>query len=246
MAKQGERDYFRNLGDAGVRHANQKPFSDEACGKELIGIGAIMSLLPPPPCRLLDLGCGTGWTSLFFAKAGWQVVGADISEDGIRHAQAIQLSSGIKNLSFVVADFENLTFDNEFDCAVFYDSLHHSENEDTAIERVFEALRSGGVCVLSEPGKGHSKTATSIDAVRRFQVTEKDMPPTKIIKLAKSVGFSKYRIYPSANYCSKRIFNPSIPEARQLILNPMLLRQVAKMMGTIMHMRNDGIVLLVK
>ena len=44
-------------------------------------------LLPAPPCRLLDAGCGTGWTSLFFARHRWEVVGCDIAPDMIAQAE---------------------------------------------------------------------------------------------------------------------------------------------------------------
>ena len=42
-----------------------------------------MGFLPDPPARILDMGCGGGWTSIFFAKRGYEVVGQDISQDMI-------------------------------------------------------------------------------------------------------------------------------------------------------------------
>src|SRR5207244_11070644 len=87
MAKSGEIDYLKNLGAAGVWHAANKPFSDPGCGRYLAELGAILALLPPPPARLLDLGCGTGWTSVFFARAGYDVVGVDLAPDMIAHAE---------------------------------------------------------------------------------------------------------------------------------------------------------------
>src|SRR5947207_10528269 len=71
MAKSGEIDYLKNLSPADVWHAVHKPFSDDNCAGYLFNMGAVFSLLPPRPARLLDLGCGTGWTSIFFARAGY-------------------------------------------------------------------------------------------------------------------------------------------------------------------------------
>ena len=106
MAKQGEIDYLKNLSVEELRHAVNKPFSDAACDAYLMDIAVIMGLLPPPPARLLDLGCGTGWTSLLFAKRGYQVTGIDISADMIFHANRNKRREGVQNAHFLVGDVE--------------------------------------------------------------------------------------------------------------------------------------------
>src|SRR5438552_10137601 len=126
MPKLGEIDYLKNTGGAGIVHAANKPFSDEDCGRYLMEMGAIFHLLPPPPARLLDLGCGTGWTSVFFARSGYEVVGVDIAPDMVAHAEANRDREGVPGLTFLASDYEDLPFDGEFDAAVFYDSLHHA------------------------------------------------------------------------------------------------------------------------
>src|SRR5882724_7528324 len=132
MAKQGEIDYLKNIGEAGVRHAINKPFSDAECDRFLMEIGLVLSLLPPPPCRLLDVGCGTGWTSVFFARRGYDVVGVDISPDMIGHARERPDARALPQLQFLVSDYEDLRFTEEFDCAVFFDALHHAVDEKLA------------------------------------------------------------------------------------------------------------------
>src|SRR6516164_2425848 len=107
MAKQGERDYLKKLNADSVRHAVNKPFSDPDCGSYLMEIGAIMTLLPPPPARLLDVGCGTGWTSLFFARRGYEVVGVDIAPDMIHHANENKQRAQLDNVRFLVCDYES-------------------------------------------------------------------------------------------------------------------------------------------
>lgn len=205
MPKQGEINYLKNIGLDGIHHAAHKPFSDPECGKYLIQLGAILSLLPPPPGRLLDLGAGTGWTSCFFARRGYEVVGQDICADMIYHARLNKEQYGVgDNLSFVIGDYEDLHYEDEFDCAVFFDALHHAVNEEEALRTVFRALRPGGVCLTSEPGVGHGRKSRAVSD--KYGVTEKDMPATKIIALGKQVGFTSFRVYPHVSRVGDTIY----------------------------------------
>src|SRR5947209_908993 len=99
MAKNGEIGYLSKLSEAAIRHAVNKPFSDPGCCRYLAEMGALLALLPPPPARLLDLGCGTGWTSVFFARAGYDVVGVDIAPDMIAHAEENRDRAGVDRLA---------------------------------------------------------------------------------------------------------------------------------------------------
>jgi len=173
MTKQGEIDYVKNIGNEGMLHALNKPFSDSECGFYLIDIGIIIGLLPEPLAKLLDLGVGTGWTSAFFAKRGYEVLGQDICPDMISLANKNKDRYQALSTSFIISDYENLEFSEEFDCAVFYDSLHHAENEHLALEKVYKALKPGGVLITAEPGKGHSKSLDGKKAMLKYGVTEK-------------------------------------------------------------------------
>lgn len=190
--KQGEIDYMQNLGEEGANDAFDKPFSQHTCAKNLVDLGVIMALLPPAPARLLDLGCGTGWTSAFFARRGYHVTGQDIAPDMIQYAERNRARYGARNLEFIVSDYESMVFEVPFDCAVFYDSLHHAVDERAALQGVFRALRPGGVLITHEPGAGHSRSPDSIRAMQLYGVTEKDMPPSHIRDLCMQIGFSKF------------------------------------------------------
>ena len=106
MPKAGELTYYERIGEAGRRHAVLKPFSDDECGLYLMRAGALLSLLPPPPARVLDCGCGTGWLSYFLAQRGYQVVATDISPDAIALAKANPVFADGPVPEFVVADSE--------------------------------------------------------------------------------------------------------------------------------------------
>ncbi|MCB1577781.1 MAG: hypothetical protein KDI81_10740, partial [Xanthomonadales bacterium] len=81
MAKQDEIEYLARIGDTGAAHARGKPFSDPDCGRMLADMAGVFMVLPPAPARLLDLGCGSGWTSVFLARRGYRVTGQDIAPD---------------------------------------------------------------------------------------------------------------------------------------------------------------------
>lgn len=195
MPKLGEIDYIRLLGEGGVRHALDKPFSDDARGRFLIDLGLVMGLLPPPPARVLDLGVGTGWTTVFLARSGYEAVGQDISPDMIELANRNRERYAVASASFVVQDYEGMTYREEFDAALFYDALHHAEDERLALGAVYAALKPGGICLTVEPGEGHGGSAGVRFAAEKFGVTEKDMPPHHVIAVGRSVGFRQFRVY---------------------------------------------------
>lgn len=194
MAKKGEREYFKKIGKDGVSFTLNKPFSDSKnVGALLHDIAAVFSLLPEPPAKIIDLGCGSGWTSSFYARAGYGVTGVDISADAIKAARLH--FKDFKNLSFTHKDYDEISYSEGFDVAVFFDSLHHAESELDALSAAYRALRPGGLLIACEPGKGHSISPSSIEAVKKYGVNEKDMPPKLLKKFLKEAGFSQIRTY---------------------------------------------------
>ena len=61
------------------------------------------------PGRALDLGCGTGANSLYFARHGWQVVGVDLAVTAIRRARRRAREAGL-SVDFHAADVTRLDF----------------------------------------------------------------------------------------------------------------------------------------
>ena len=195
MAKDDEIAYAQRIGDAGRQHALAKPFSDNERGRWLQIIGSVLDLLPPPPTRVLDMGCGTGWTTEFLHRSGYDAVGVDIAPDMIELARMDPARAGI---TFVVSDYESIPELEPFDAVLFFDSLHHADDERAALHASFDALLPGGRVVLSEPGVGHHLTPGSIQSMAEFGVTEKEMPPKHIIELALAIGFERTEAFPYA------------------------------------------------
>jgi ubiquinone/menaquinone biosynthesis C-methylase UbiE len=208
LAKQGEIEYLARGGPAAADHARGKPFTDAGCGGLLTDIGGMLHVLPPPPARLLDLGCGSGWTSVMFARRGYDVVGQDIAPDMLALAEANRADAGLANLRFVTSDYESLAFEGEFDAAVFYDSLHHAVDPAAAMAGAYRALKPGAILVTVEPGAGHAHSEAARHAVAALGVTEQDMPPSRIVALGRAAGFGEAAIYPMPKTLAMVQFQP--------------------------------------
>ncbi len=193
MAKEDEIAYYRRLGEEGQRHSDGKPFSDAECGALLIDMGQALNLLPRPPAKVLDIGCGTGWTSEFLAQAGYGVTGLDISPDMIEACR--RLRSG-KDLQFLVGDFESIPSTSSYEAILSFGSLHHCDNLNSALACCFGALQKGGVLILLEPGEGHSESETSREYAANFGLTERSLPPSLLRDALLSVGFHNIQILP--------------------------------------------------
>jgi len=193
MTKRAEVDYVSKITEGERIHAAAKPFSDPHRGRYLQQFGTILALLPEPPARVLDMGCGTGWTTEFLDRSGYDVVGVDIAPDMIDLARSVPAR---RDIHFVVSDYEGLAGLGAFDAVVFFDCLHHAEDERAALTAAYRALSPGGRVVLSEPGAGHHQRPESRRAMDEFGVNEKDMPPSHIIELATAVGFRDWEVYP--------------------------------------------------
>jgi SAM-dependent methyltransferase len=197
MPTQGEYDYFSNIGADNLRHATLKPWSDAQCGLYLMELGAMLGLMPEGG-RLLDMGCGTGWTSVLFARRGYDVVGQDLVPEAIEAGRRLKRENGLDNLDFVAGDYESLGFREEFDVVVFFDCLHHAVDEVAALASAYRALKPGGICITSEPGRGHARRSRAVMA--EFGTTERDMHPAKIVRAGKKVGFRGASVHPHAQY----------------------------------------------
>ena len=106
--------------------------------------GFAVELLGQGPGDCVDLGCGTGRAIPPLVRAGWAVVGTDISIDQLEAAQG-EAGAGVR---LVHADAHALPFDDgTFDAVVSI--LTHTDFDDpqTAFREAGRVLKSGGTFV---------------------------------------------------------------------------------------------------
>lgn len=99
--------------------------------------------------RVLDLGCGSGWLSVFLARQGFEVLGVDVSEQAVNLAKTWALQEDL-NIGFAVSDVAELKFEaGSFDAVVANSIFEHFplEQARSLTDRVFELLKEGGVFI---------------------------------------------------------------------------------------------------
>ncbi len=100
------------------------------------------SALPRPPCRVLEVGCGSGAVAAWLKAKGFAVTGIDASDEAAADCRA-------RGVDAVAGDF--LSFRAEpFDAIVFTRSLHHLESPARAADRAHALLRPGGTLIAEE------------------------------------------------------------------------------------------------
>ncbi len=253
MAKRDEIEYMDRISDEMVAHAVAKPYSDSNRGGLLMEIGAVLTLMPPPPASVLECGCGTGGTSCLLGRCGYEVTGLDLAPRMIHYAEMNKTRERLDNVRFVVGDFEEAAFESEFDCVLFFGSLHHSESEESAVRAAYEALKPGGMLIASEPGVGHHLRRVAIDAVKRYGVTERDMHPGRIIRAGRKAGFTRFKVYPRSQVLSVITYPNESYEVeggvidfirRRVLVGP--VRTMAAVFLFVIFKRFDGIVAMTR
>lgn len=95
--------------------------------------------------KLLDVGCGTGHWSSYFANKGFQVVGIDVSDKMIKAAK----DKNIKNARFEVVGGDKIHFkDKSFDCAAAITSVEFMQNPQLAISEMVRCVKSKGIVLI--------------------------------------------------------------------------------------------------
>jgi SAM-dependent methyltransferase len=101
----------------------------------------LKSLLPPPPARVLEAGCGRGALAAALGELGYEVTGVDRNADMAAAARE-------RGVTVIEADVRDVS--GEYDVVLFTRSLHHAEDLDGILAHAGTLLAPGGQIIIEE------------------------------------------------------------------------------------------------
>jgi ubiquinone/menaquinone biosynthesis C-methylase UbiE len=107
--------------------------------------------------EVLEIGCGTGSTAIAHAPYVRHIRATDISDKMVEIASGKADAAGVQNVTFEVVAIEDLDAANEtYDAVLALSLLHLLEDRETAITRIHDVLRPGGIFVSNTVCLGDS------------------------------------------------------------------------------------------
>lgn len=113
-------------------------------GRDASAFATEVAPLVPAGGRVLDLGCGEGRDSVYFAACGFDVTALDVSPDGLKKAERLAHERGV-NVRWLCRSMLDVPVAGRFDLVYSCGSIHHVSKESRG--RLFRRLK-----VLTRPG----------------------------------------------------------------------------------------------
>lgn len=108
--------------------------------------------------KILDIGCGVGTLSLYFAFKGFKVVGIDVSQRAINIAQSAKKSLSFNNVTFKKQKLAQTK--GKFDLIICSEIIEHIPDDKTFVSQISDRLKKNGLLILST--RSQSNWLTSV------------------------------------------------------------------------------------
>jgi ubiquinone/menaquinone biosynthesis C-methylase UbiE len=162
--------------------------------------GAAMTRADLAGKTVLDLGCGFGGRTVFYARecGASTVEGVEIDETMVSRCQGFAEAIGCENVKFRIGFAEHLPYpDGKFDAVVSFDVLEHVEDPVRSLGEIGRVLQPGGVAWLVLPSYLGAASA-HLDYLTRIPALHRVFDPDVIIDVVNeflSADFERYHVF---------------------------------------------------
>lgn len=124
----------------------------------------------PPPAKIIDIGCGPGWSAIYLSSLGYEIVGLDNEPSLVELATRTAKNMG-SNARFICGDAFNLSQLNErFDLAYSCGVLEHFDRN-TTIELLKQQSSHAKYVLIQIPSRYTAYTGQITDE-RIYSISE--------------------------------------------------------------------------
>lgn len=154
----------------------------------------------PKDGKILDLGCGFGLFSLYFAALGpdRRITAVDLNAGRIEQASRSAAKLGLDNVEYTAMNVLDWASREDFDGIYFLDLVHHLPKDSVPVflEKVRTLLKPGGVLVVKDVAdRPYFKMLFTL-ILDRLMVGMEPIhywPPAELARLLESLGFVVHR-----------------------------------------------------
>lgn len=206
----------------------------------------VRAVNPAPHARVLEVATGPGYIAMAFAREAREAIGVDLTEAPLQIAERARVERGICNVSFRVADAENLPFaDGEFDIVVCRFAVHHFENPRRVLGEMARVCRVGGtVAVEDMVASEHPARAEYHNRFERLRDTShtRALPTSELFRMLAECGLEIERFESAGlkNPVEQWLNTSHTPPDRAAEARAMIERDLAEDLSGTNPMRIDG------
>jgi 2-polyprenyl-3-methyl-5-hydroxy-6-metoxy-1,4-benzoquinol methylase len=170
-----------------------------------------------PNDQILEVGCGTGSTSLLLAGDVRHVTASDLSANMIKIGSEKAEAQGVSNVTFVTAALCDSAIENgPYDAVLALNLIHLLEDAPAAVRRINGLLKPGGVFIsktVCRPGAGTPLKFRLIKMILPLMQMIGRAPYVNFMEIAELEGIvssAGFKIIETGNY-------PAAPPSRYIV-----------------------------